>query len=154
MTIRFSSEEDLETIKKMFLEEIIADKKLANRFAKDLVYKYKTFLFLVNKEIVGTISWDIKGGIEDGVVELVGLGVNQTYRRQGIGKNLVEAMIRECKTYFSELGYKLRVIFLYMERSNEIGELFYKSMYFNKICEISSFYPKNDAIIWIRYFER
>ena len=116
--------------------------------------KFKTFLFLVNKEIAGTISWDIRGGIEDGVVELVGLGVNQPYRRQKIGKNLLEAMIRECETYFSEQGYELRVIFLYMEKSNEIGELFYKSMNFDNICEIPSFYPKNDAIIWIRYFER
>lgn len=136
----------------MYLNEINNNRELAHRFANDLIHKYITLLFIKEKKVLGTISWDIKGGIEDGVIELIGLGVNPEYRRQGIAKKLVNRLIEETKKLFSQKGYSLRVIFLYMERENEVGELFYKSQDFRKICKIPSFYPNNDAIIWIKYF--
>jgi ribosomal protein S18 acetylase RimI-like enzyme len=154
MTIRHSKKEDFDLIKKMFLNEIGSDQQLATNFAEDLIYKLKTLLFIENNNVKGSISWNVKGGTEDGVIELVALGVNPESRRKGIATKLVNKLINETENYFSEHGYNLRLIFLYMEKNNEIGEFFYKSMNFQKSCEIPSFYPKGNAAIWTRFFKK
>jgi ribosomal protein S18 acetylase RimI-like enzyme len=64
----------------------------------------------------------------------------------------VLSLENEARKYFSKAGYKLRVIYLFMEKSNNIGELFYNHIGFCKVSDIPSFYPKDDAVMWIKYF--
>ena len=150
--IRYSNEEDLELLEEMYINEIENHKERAQQFAKDLIYRFKTIICISDKKILGTISWNTKGGLNDGVVELVGLGVKPDYRKQGIGRALILSLIRETKKLFSKFGYKLRVIYLFVERNNETGRKFYNYMGFREVSVIPAFYPHDDAVFWIKYF--
>ncbi len=149
--IRNATEKDMDIIVKMYLEEVENNQQRAQKFAKDLIYRYKTNICLSEKNVLGTISWDTRGGLEDGIIELVALGTLSEFQRQGVMRDLVLSIENEARKYFSKAGHKLRVIYLFMEKSNNIGELFYNHMGFRKVSEIPSFLPKDDAVMWIKY---
>jgi ribosomal protein S18 acetylase RimI-like enzyme len=149
--IRNATEKDVDLLVKMYLDEVENHQQRAQQFAKDLIYRFKTIICICNKNIIGTITWDLRGGLDDGVIELVGLGTSSNFKRQGIARELVLSLINEVKKYFSKAGYKLRVIYLFMEKSNNIGELFYKHMGFRKVSDIPSLYPHDDAVIWVKH---
>ena len=150
--IRNATEKDMDLVVKLYLDEVENHQQRAQQFAKDLIYRFKTIICISDKTILGTISWDTRGGLDDGVIELVGLGTNSDFQRQGVARELVLSLENEARKYFSKAGYKLRVIYLFMEKSNNIGVLFYNHMGFRKVSEIPSFYPNNDAVMWIKYF--
>jgi len=149
--IRSATEKDMDIVIRMCLDEIENHQQRAQQFAKDLIYRFKTIICVCDKKILGTITWDTRGGLDDGVIELVGLGTSSDFKRQGIARELVLSLINEAKKYFSKAGYKLRVIYLFMGKSNNIAELFYNHMGFRKVSEIPSFYPNDDAIIWVKH---
>ncbi|MFX0057869.1 MAG: GNAT family N-acetyltransferase [Candidatus Hodarchaeota archaeon] len=150
--IRKVSEEDIDLLVEMYMTDVENHEQRAIEFAKDLIYRFKSIICVSNKQVFGCITWDTKGGLNDGVIELVTLGVKPNYQRLGIARELLLYLINEAKKFFSESGYKLRVIYLFMERSNEIAHRFYNFMGFREIAEIPSFYPHDDAKIWIKYF--
>ena len=149
--IRNATEKDMDIVVKMYLDEVEDHQQRAQQFAKDLIYRFKTIICVFDKKILGTITWDTRGGLDDGVIELVGLGTSSDFQRQGIARELVLSLINEAKNYFSKAGYKLRVIYLFMEKPNSIGTLFYNHMSFRKVSEIPSFYPNDDAVIWVKH---
>ena len=150
--IRNVIEKDVDILVKMYLDEVENHQQRAQQFAKDLIYRFKTIICISDKNILGTITWDTRGGLDDGVIELVGLGTNSDFQRQGVAKELVLSLEDEARKYFSKAGYKLRVIYLFMERSNNVGALFYNHMVFRNVSEIPSFYPNDDAVMWIKHF--
>jgi ribosomal protein S18 acetylase RimI-like enzyme len=150
--IRNATEKDVDIIVKMYLEEVENNQQRAQKFAKDLIYRYKTNICVSEKNVLGTITWDTRGGLDDGIIELVALGTRSEFQRQGVMRELVLSIENEAKKYFSKAGHKLRVIYLFMEKSNNTGELFYSHMGFSKVSEIPAFLPKDDAVMWIKYF--
>ena len=115
--IRNATEKDMDILVKMYLDEVENHKQRAQQFAKDLIYRFKTLICVCDKNIIGTITWDTRGGLDDGVIEIVGLGTSSNFKRQGIARELVIMLINEANKYFSKAGYKLRVIYLFMEKA-------------------------------------
>jgi len=150
--IRNATEKDMDIVVKMYLDEVENHQQRAQQFAKDLIYRFKTNICVSDKNVLGTISWDTRGGLDDGIIELVALGTHSDFQRQGVMRELVLSIENEARKYFSKAGHKLRVIYLFMEKSNNIGELFYNHMGFRKVSEIPLFLPKEDAVMWIKYF--
>jgi ribosomal protein S18 acetylase RimI-like enzyme len=150
--IRNAQEEDKESLIKLYLNDVEDNQERAERFAMDLIYRLKTILCLVDGKVIGTVSWASRGGLNDGVIEMIGLGVIPKFQRQGLARLLIITLINEAKKHYSDAGYKLRVIYLFMERTNEIGSRFYKAVGFREICIIPALYPQDDAKIWIKYF--
>jgi len=148
--LRNATEKDMDLLVNMYLEEVEDHQQRAQQFAKDLIYRFKTIICVSDENILGTITWDTRGGLDDGVIELVGLGTSSNFKRQGIARELVFSLINEAKKYFSKAGYKLRVIYLFMEKSNNIGKLFYNHMGFHKVSDFPSLYPHEDAEIWVK----
>ena len=149
--IRNATEKEMDLLVKMYLDDVENHQQRAQQFAKDLIYRFKTIICVSDKNILGTITWDTRGGLDDGVIELVGLGTSSNFKQQGIARELVLSLINEAKKYFSNAGYKFRVIYLFMEKSNNIGELFYNHMGFRMVSEIPSLYPNEDAVIWVKH---
>ena len=152
MQIRNASENDVDLLVKMYMVEVESNIKRAHKFAEDLTHRLKTMVCVHSKEINGTISWDTRGGLEDGVVEIVGLGVNQAHRRKGIAQKLMNSLIEVVKEYLSTEGYKLRVAYFFMEANNDIARSLYERFEFNKVLTIPSFYPNGDAELWMKHF--
>jgi len=150
--IRYVSEKDFDVLRDIYLHDVEDHEQRAKKFAEDLIFRLKTNICETNGKIIGTISWDTRGGLNDGVIELIGLGVSQDYRRQGVAEELVLTLINEAKDFFKVVGYKLRVIYFFMERENKGSRAFYKHMGFREVSIVPAFYPHDDAIVWIKYF--
>jgi ribosomal protein S18 acetylase RimI-like enzyme len=146
-TLREATDSDRELLVKLFISEVEDNIDLAEGFATDLL-RFRTILCLDKGNVIGTVSWDIRGGLDDGVVELVGLGVNPQYRRQGVAKELVQTLIHDVSRHYSSHDHKLRVIYLFMEKGNEEGGAFYKSIGFQEIADVPELYSHDDAAIW------
>ncbi len=146
-TVREATDSDRDLLVRLFISEIEDDIDLAKNFASDLL-RFRTILCLDEGNVIGTVSWDIRGGLDDGVIELIGLGVNPEYRRQGIAKKLVQTLIHDASVHYSSRNHKLRVIYLFMEKENEGGRAFYRSIGFKEMADVPDLYPHDDAAIW------
>ena len=136
LEIRNATQEDVPLLKQMYLNEVEEHDERAQTFADELVKDYRTILAIKDNNLCGTVSWDVRGGLDDGVVELVSIGVNSAYQRQNVATRLVESMIREATEHYSEKGYELRVVLLFMEKQNEVDRKFYTSMEFEEAAVI------------------
>jgi len=148
---RTATSADIPLLENMYRMEIEDHAERAQSFAKKLVLRYNTLIAIKKKAVCGTISWEPKGGLDDGVVEMTALGVSEGFKRQGIATRLIEVMIENASQFFSNKGYSLRVILLFMERMNETARKFYSANRFKEVATIPSLYPHDDASIWIRY---
>ncbi|MFX1482299.1 MAG: GNAT family N-acetyltransferase [Promethearchaeota archaeon] len=152
LEIRKATPDDHSLLIQMYLSEIEKSDERARTFADILISRYETLLAFKNRILSGTVSWELRGGIDDGVVELTAIGVNAQFRRQNIARRLVESMIKEASMFFSGKGHRLRVVFLFMEKSNEVARKFYSSLKFEETAAIPELYPNDDGVIWIRHF--
>ena len=149
--IKSATSTDIPLLENMYRKEIEDHAERAQRFAEDLVFRYKTLLAIIEDTVCGTMTWEPRGGLDDGVIELVGLGVTEGFKRQGIASKLVDAMIIEASQFFETNGYSLRVIIVFMEKTNETARKFYSANRFKEVATISSLYPHDDASIWTRH---
>lgn len=153
ITLRKATAEDIEILREMYLNDIEPHQERAMDFATQLATLMETILCIQNDSLCGTISWAVRGGMDDGVVEVVGLGIRDQYKRQGLATKLVEEAIRQAQAIFSAKNYKLRRVFLFMEQGNEIARQFYNKQDFRETATIPSFYPSDGASIFIREFD-
>jgi ribosomal protein S18 acetylase RimI-like enzyme len=151
LQIRPATHADTDCLKEMYLSEVEGHTERATAFAEQLTTRFKTLLALHDGHLCGTVTWDTRGGYDDGVVELVGLGVNSAYQRRGIATRLVDKMITDASQFYSERGYTLRAIILFMERKNEGARKFYSRVGFSEVAKVPSLYPRDDAVIWTRH---
>ncbi|MFW9809706.1 MAG: GNAT family N-acetyltransferase [Candidatus Thorarchaeota archaeon] len=151
LEIRNATQDEIPLLKQMYMTEVEEHEKRAQTFANELVNRFKTMLAFKNGNLCGTASWDIRGGLDDGVVEIIGIGVNSDYQRQKIASSLIDSVTDEANRYYSEAGYKLRIIMLFMEKGNEVARKFYTSVGFEEVACINGLYPHDDGSIWIRH---
>ncbi len=151
LEMRPATHADIGSLKEMYLSEIENHTERAAVFAEQLTTRFRTLLALHDGHLCGTLTWDARGGYDDGVVELVGLGVNSAYQRKGIARKLVEMMITDASQFYSDRGYTLRTIILFMERKNERARKFYSRTGFSEVAKIPRLYPHDDAVIWTRH---
>ncbi|MBN2228746.1 MAG: GNAT family N-acetyltransferase [Candidatus Thorarchaeota archaeon] len=151
LEIRNATSADQKLLEDMYLTEVEEHKERAATFASDLIHHFKTMLALQDNELCGTLTWDTRGGYDDGVVELVSIGVNKAYQRQKIATRLVDTFVKEASKFYSDRGYDLRVIILFMEKQNEIARKFYKENGFTESAIIPHLYPHDDGVIWTKH---
>ncbi len=152
-TIRRARESDHTALMNLYQDDIESDETASQRFADDLIYKMNTLLCLKEEEVLGTVSWEVRGGLEDGVIELIGLGVDEEFRCQGIATDLVNALIKDAKGYYESMGYMLRFVYLFMEASNETARSFYRRVGFTEVSEIPNMFIHDDGSIWTKLLE-
>lgn len=150
---RSAQEDDHAILAKMYLDEVEQNEERADRFAHDLIHKMNTTLCLQDSMVYGTVSWSVRGGKEDGVVEIVSLGVNEQHRRRGLATALMHEAMKDAQDFLSITGSRLRTVFLFMESSNEIARSFYEALHFREVVAIPSFYPHDGASIFVRILE-
>jgi len=142
---------DMLLLTNLYMEEVDKQQNRAKKFAEDLINRFTTVLAFDNNQLCGTLTWDTRGGYDDGVVEIVGLGVKEKFRRKGIARSLINHFIEAASKFYSDNGYTLRVIILFMEGTNEVARKFYNSVGFREEARLSNLYPLNDGVIWTKH---
>jgi len=149
--IKQAASTDKTLLENMYLEEVEDHAERARKFAEDLIDHFKTMVALQDGQLCGTLTWNVRGGYDDGVAEIIGLGVNEKFKRQGIAKKLVNYFIQETSKFYSEKGYSLRVVLLFMEGTNDVARKFYSNLGFEETAMIPKLYPQDDGVIWTKH---
>jgi len=142
---------DKNLLEDMYLNEVEHHAERARKFADDLIDHFETMLALQDNQLCGTLTWDTRGGYDDGVVEIIGLGVNEEYKRHGVATKLLDYFIQEVSKFYSEKGYSLRVILVFMESANEVARKSYSHLGFDEVARIPNLYPGDDGVIWTKH---
>jgi ribosomal protein S18 acetylase RimI-like enzyme len=148
--IRHATEAERDLLRNLYINEVEDHPERAIAFAEALIVEFKTLLAFRNGEVCGSLSWDSRGGYDDGVIELASLGVNEIFQRQGIATLIVNRMIEEATRFYTSRGYRLRSIILFMEGNNEVARKFYSTIGFSEAARIPQLYPHDDAVIWMK----
>ena len=151
-SLRNATDSDIDILVNLYLNEVEDNEANAQVFARDLLYRMRTILYFEGEKLCGTISWEVRGGLDDGVAEIVGLGVNESNRRKGLASLLIEEVISEASETFREANAQLRILFLFMEAENTTARAFYNHLGFKEVANIPSFYPQDGASIFVRAF--
>lgn len=108
----------------------VAEKWVESHFKQGDQYQY--FVAEQNGQVVGYISWEIKGGFmrEIPVLELEQLAVDVDSRGQGLGKALVRESIVEMKNWIKEnqpKATKFRVV-VWTKKDNIAAQRIYQGI--------------------------
>ncbi|MCS7135939.1 MAG: ribosomal protein S18-alanine N-acetyltransferase [Nitrososphaerota archaeon] len=101
----------------------------------------------IDGRIVGYVVVDIEKQDDKKVGHILNLAVEQSYRRRGIGRMLMNAAISYAK------GYGAREVLLEVRESNVTVRKFYSSMGFVEKGRIRHYYHDEDAIVMCREIE-
>ncbi|MFW9931800.1 MAG: GNAT family N-acetyltransferase [Candidatus Thorarchaeota archaeon] len=148
--LRKAIKTDFAVLKNMYMTEVEPHSERAEAFAHDLLSQMETILCFDDDILCGTVSWAIRGGLNDGIIEIIGLGVNAEYQRRGIATRLVNQVLSDAKNKFASKDYALRRIFLFMEEGNMVARQFYQKLGFVETATITDFYPSDGASIFVK----
>ncbi|MBU0519440.1 ribosomal protein S18-alanine N-acetyltransferase [bacterium] len=99
--------------------------------------------------IGGAIIGYIFSQFAKGEAHLLNIGVRKYYRRQGIGRELLERFLKTCEKYESKLS------FLEVRAKNRTAQQMYYQYGFMPLSVRESYYPDGeDALILVRYFDK
>ncbi len=66
--IKQTTSADKALLESMYLEEVEYHTERTRKFAEDLVNRFKTMITLQDNQLCGTLTWDTRGGYDDGVI--------------------------------------------------------------------------------------
>ncbi len=97
---------------------------------------------------IATAVWNCSGST-DGVVQLVSLRVEPAARRQRQASRLLEAVIKEARTYFQRRGLTLRQIWYGVEQKSQVaGRAFLMHNNFHHVGTVQNLLKGQDLLIY------
>lgn len=127
--VSFYNMDDIEEAKETFLSET----------KKDHVY----IVAIVDNKIIGLVTWLMHGLPKHGLAELDRICLLPESRGKGVGKQLVEALIKDANQEYEKTGKKLRKLYLLTHADNTSAQSFYKKVGFSHEVTLKSHYYKD-----------
>ena len=149
--LRRATEVDRDALADMYMMDFKDNYIHALLFANNLVENQMTILCFHEKDLAGVLCWGVRGLLENGICEITHLIVRPSFQRKSAGIQLVDEAITIAEKYYEERGFQFRLMYSFLKKKNTVNGPFLKSNDFVRVSEITSFYPDDDAVIWIRY---
>ncbi len=157
MVIRKAKLEDLDGIAKAALDCFPGDNKdeakvLAWHKSGLLEDNKKTEYWVAEDEgqVVGYISWYLKGGFDSGVCELEQIGVHSSQRGKGVGSKLIEASFPAFKELVkSEYGVDIKVVEVTTSTENKAQKLYEKALGAKVEAVVKNLFHGQDEVIMV-----
>ena len=132
IVFRNADKSDLKALCKIF-EKPYGGFETARRFVE--LYLDHYFWKLVESEgkILGGLIWFPRESPKLGWAEILDLGIDEKYRRRGLGFRLVQEAINDIKSYFQSQGHRARCIIVFTSEKNIPARRLYEKAGFKKI---------------------
>lgn len=105
------------------------------------------------KKILGVVSWLVHGLPKHGLAELDRICVLPESKGKGIGKKLVDALIRDAEIHFKNEGSKLRKLYLLTHADNKDAQAFYEKAGFKHETTLKRhYYCERDEFLYSMFF--
>jgi N-acetylglutamate synthase-like GNAT family acetyltransferase len=129
MVIRLAQEGDHPFLVREYLQHYSPNMVEAERYALLHLQVDRALLLEENGFILGLATWGAREGIRNGLAQLTGIRLITTRRRQGLGRELFLAVLRDMEDYYASRDAVLRRLFLF---SPEEAGPFFEKMGFAK----------------------
>ncbi|TSC94162.1 MAG: N-acetyltransferase GCN5 [Parcubacteria group bacterium Licking1014_1] len=110
------------------------------------------FVAKINNKVVGYILWLEKGGFRnESVWELEQIAVDENYRGQGIGAELINKSLEEIKKYLKKRKSTIKLIEITTGTENKAQKLYEKTLGAQIECIVKNFFRGDEVIMIVRY---
>lgn len=120
MMIRLAQEQDQPFLVREYLQHFSPHMGEAERYARQHLQVDRALLVEEQGFILGLATWGVREGIRTGLAQLTGLRIITTRRRQGLGRELFHAVLRDMEAYYAEREAALRRLFLFAPEESGI----------------------------------
>lgn len=113
----------------------------------------QTVRILAAGKPLGTARWHVRPGPSDGVAQLLELTITGR-AREGSGRQLLEAVIKQTRAYFKTRGTRLRRMWIAVEQKGQvIGRAFLTEHGFHHVGTIQELMHGQDTLLYMRSFD-
>jgi len=139
LKIRIASLEDRDYFINDYLNRYGNDMELAKKHALVCIDVHRTILLFNDQEILGSVTWAIREGVQTGLVVIFQMSIAKEQNRgKGYGGTLVKHCVNDIETFFGFKGYELRRIFIVINSENLAARNIYKNNGFKVNAELKN----------------
>ena len=115
---------------------------------------YNYIISLENNKIIGLVTWLMHGLPKHGLFELDRICILKEARGRGIGRDLVNALVKDAKNWYEKQGSKIRKLYLLTHEENIPAHLFYERVGFQHEVTLKDHYYENkDERLYSIFFD-
>ena len=155
MQIRKATLEDAEQIAEVLISFYnIDDKEGAKETFLSEVKKGHHYIVAEKEEkIIGLVTWLMHGLPKHMLAELDRVVLLPESRGKGVGKKLVEALIKDANEEYGKNGFKLRKLYLLTHADNKDAHAFYEEVGFKHEATLKQhYYEDKDEFVYSKIF--
>ncbi len=126
----------------------------SNVFHAECSKDHKYILAVEKNKIIGLVTWILHGLPKHGLFELDRICLLSESRGKGIGRILVNALIDDAKSYYENLGQKIRKLYLLTHEENKSAHSFYEKVGFkHEVTLKKHYYDGKDERVYSIFFK-
>jgi len=154
MKIRKANKKDAARIAKVLASFYNMDEKEAkNAFLNETKKGHSYIVAEENGKIIGLVTWLMHGLPKHQLAELDRIVLLPEARGKGVGKKLVDELIRNADNFYKKSGFKLRKLYLLTHADNKEAHNFYEKIGFSHEATLKQHYYKGkDEFVFSMFF--
>ena len=155
MIIKKATEKDAEKIAELLTEFYNMDglKEAKDTFLNETRKGHHYLVAEEGGKIIGVVTWLMHGLPKHMMAELDRILITKAARGKGLGKKLVDALIKDANEAYGKAGFKLRKLYLLTHADNKEAQEFYEKIGFKHETTLKEHYYKGrDEFVYSRFF--
>lgn len=113
----------------------------------------QTVTILDSGKRAGAARWHARPGAADGVAQLLDLTITAR-TRQGLGRQLMAEVTKQCRAYFKSRGTHLRRMWIAVEQKGQvIGRAFLTEQGFHHVATLQELMHAQDTLLYMKSFD-
>jgi len=155
MQLRKATNKDTEQIARVLSSFYNMDEKEAKSTFENETKKGHHYIVAEDDgKIIGLVTWAMHGLPKHELAELDRIVVLPDAKGKGIGKKLVDELIKHANSVYSKTGFKLRKLYLLTHYDNKEAHVFYKKVGFKHETTLKEHYYKDkDEFVYSIIFD-
>lgn len=146
--IRLTDERDRQVLIREYIQQYSPDIEEAQKYALLHAAVDRALIAEVDGAFAGILTWGVREGVRHGLAQVTWVRTDLLFRRQGVGKRLVEAARQDMEAYFASRGAELRRVFVFAPDSGAM-QAFWEGQGMQKVAEVASY--REDGVAGVLY---
>jgi|TARA_B100001971_G_C17659291_1_gene271943 ribosomal protein S18 acetylase RimI-like enzyme len=155
MQLRKAAKKDSEQIAEVLLSfyNLENSEEAKNAFLNEIKKGHHYIVAEDENKIIGLVTWLMHGLPKHELAELDRIVTLKESRGKGVGKLLVDELIKHANSVYSKAGFKLRKLYLLTHADNKEAHSFYKKTGFKHETTLKEhYYKEKDEFVFSMFF--
>ena len=155
MQLRKATEKDAEQIAQVLISFYNMNLEEAKNTFLDETKKNRNYIVVEdNSKIIGLVTWLMHGLPKHMLAELDRIVILPEARSKGLGKRLVDELIKDANEVYEKSKFKLRKLYILTHADNKEAHAFYEKVGFKHETTLKNHYYKGkDEFVYSMFFD-